>query len=362
VDREKHRGPRYACEYFEELTEISEADFFFLVSRNGSTIPGFRSYVRATCNPKKDSWVRAFLAWWIDGKGWPIPERCGVLRWFIRGDDNRFVWANTRDELLARFPARAPLSVTFIPTKDIVEELGAEYRARLDALPGHQRRADLLGNWDATEAKGDWFKRENFKIVPHLPPSAGKLARRLRFWDLAATKPHPVHAPDPDWTRGTLLGWTDTKNLVIEGLDSLRDGPGEVEARVLRMAQTDNDFTDHMHFHRTRPVPVEVGLFQDPAQAGKHQFRTFSQRLSGFIVNRVPARQDVETMTRVWAPWTHPDQGRVYVIDGPHVDEIMAELEDFPNGAHDDIASSIAGGVQTFTMRTQTRSIHVRGA
>lgn len=359
VDREKHRGPRYACIYFEEVTEISEADFFFLVSRNGSTIPGFRAYVRATCNPQAKGWVRSFLDWWIGEDGFPIRERCGRLRWFVRTESNVFAWGDSREELLARFPGREPLSVTFIPGGQIVEELGAEYAAKLDALPRHQRRADKEGNWNAHESKGDWFKREDFKLVPFLPPSAGKLVRRVRFWDLAGTKVSGDN-PDPDWTRGMRLGWTDTKNLVLEDLESLRDSPGEVEARVVRMAHRDNDFDGLSFTPRDRPVPVEVGLFQDPGQAGKHQIRTFSERLSGFIVNRVPTNQNKQTMAKVWASW--PSLGRVYVINGPWVEEAFTELEDFPFGRHDDIIDGISGGVQVLTGRPLTRPGHIRGA
>lgn len=359
VDREKHRGPRYGCIYFEEVTEISEADFFFLVSRNGSTIPGFRSYVRATCNPQAKGWVRTFLDWWIDDKGWPIRERCGVLRWFVRSDANRFEWADTREELVERFPDRAPLSVTFIPGGEIVEELGEEYRAKLDALPTHQRRADALGNWNAHEAKGDWWKRDLFKLVPFVPPEAGRIVRRQRAWDLAGTRPSKDN-PDPDWTRGMRMSWTDRANLILEDGVSLRDGPSEVEDLVMRTTRLDADEArvEEMRTGRALP-PVEVTLWQDPAQAGKYQMREFSARLSGYIVNTNPARQNLRTLARVWAPW--PKAGRVYVVAGDWNEDFFTEVEDFPHG-HDDWIAAVTNGVVTFTSHVQTRSIRVRGA
>ena len=55
-----------------------------MLSRNRSTC-GVTPYVRATCNPDADSWVAKFIEWWIDqDTGYPIPERSGKLRWFIR--------------------------------------------------------------------------------------------------------------------------------------------------------------------------------------------------------------------------------------------------------------------------------------
>ena len=73
---------------FDELTHFSENMFFYLLSRNRS-VCGVRPYVRATCNPDPDSWVSDFISWWIDKEtGFPIPERSGVLRYFIKDNDS----------------------------------------------------------------------------------------------------------------------------------------------------------------------------------------------------------------------------------------------------------------------------------
>jgi hypothetical protein len=53
-----------------------------MVSRNRSTF-GVRPYIRAS-NPDADSRVGDFLAWWIDPEsGLAIPERAGVLRYYV---------------------------------------------------------------------------------------------------------------------------------------------------------------------------------------------------------------------------------------------------------------------------------------
>ena len=70
-----------------------------MVSRNRSTC-GVRPYIRATCNPDADSWVADFLSWWIDPvSGHPIPERAGVLRYFVRVGE-KIVWADRPEELM----------------------------------------------------------------------------------------------------------------------------------------------------------------------------------------------------------------------------------------------------------------------
>ncbi|SDA48204.1 Terminase-like family protein [Sinorhizobium sp. NFACC03] len=72
---------------FDELTHFSAKQFWYLLSRNRSMC-GVRPYVRATCNPDADSWVAEFISWWINqDTGLPIPERAGLLRWFVRIGD-----------------------------------------------------------------------------------------------------------------------------------------------------------------------------------------------------------------------------------------------------------------------------------
>ena len=86
------QGAQITLICFDELTHFSAHQFFYMVSRNRSTC-GVRPYIRATCNPDADSWVAEFLAWWIDQEtGFPLPERVGVLRYYIRVSD-KIVWA-----------------------------------------------------------------------------------------------------------------------------------------------------------------------------------------------------------------------------------------------------------------------------
>src|SRR5436190_3815550 len=109
---------------FDELTHFTAHQFFYMVSRNRSTC-GVRPYIRATCNPDADSWVADFLAWWIDPEsGLAIPERAGVLRYYVRVAE-KTIWADRPEELTPHLPQAEdlppnvdpppPISVTFIP-------------------------------------------------------------------------------------------------------------------------------------------------------------------------------------------------------------------------------------------------------
>ena len=88
---------------FDKLTHFTKHQFLYLIGRNRST-SGVWPYIRATCNPDPDCWVAEFLEWWIDQEiGYPIPERSGVLRYFVN-DSGNFVWGDTKEEVIEKCP------------------------------------------------------------------------------------------------------------------------------------------------------------------------------------------------------------------------------------------------------------------
>lgn len=157
---------------FDEVTHFSEKMFFYLVTRNRSMC-GINPYVRATCNPEPDSWVSNFIEYWIEQDphnpqyGFPIPERCGKLRYFLK-DSNSYVWGDSKREvvdkaahLIQNMQEKAgknilnPLdmikSVTFIPgsiynNKELLK-VNPEYLGNLMAQDEDTRRQLLEGNW-----------------------------------------------------------------------------------------------------------------------------------------------------------------------------------------------------------------------
>lgn len=86
---------------FDELTHFTETMFFYLLSRNRSTC-GIKPYVRCTCNPDPESWVARLIEWWIDqDSGFPITERNGVVRYFMK-DGQKYIWGDTEEEVYIR--------------------------------------------------------------------------------------------------------------------------------------------------------------------------------------------------------------------------------------------------------------------
>ena len=106
------QGSQIAMIGWDELTHFTQDIFFYMLSRNRSTC-GVRPYVRCTCNPDPDSWVRTFIDWWIGEDGYPIPERSGIVRYFVR-ESGEVSWYDRKKDIPKHLRLFAK-SCTFIP-------------------------------------------------------------------------------------------------------------------------------------------------------------------------------------------------------------------------------------------------------
>ena len=174
-DKESHQGKAYAVISFDELTHFTETQFWYLVTRNRSTC-AVESYVRCTCNPDADSWVRDFVDWWVGPDGFILPERDGVLRWMIRGEndegDDEILWADSPEELpVVQFKGEVvkPLSVTFIEAKlednPALMKSDPGYAARIANQPKVERERLGLGNWNVSDQRGAEWGNEYFQDI-----------------------------------------------------------------------------------------------------------------------------------------------------------------------------------------------------
>lgn len=180
---------------FDELTEFSSKMFWYMLSRNRSTC-GVRPYLRATCNPLADSWVADLIDWWIGEDGLPIDSRAGVLRWFVRSDDE-LLWSGTREGAVrlavraGRDPADAkdlPKSLTFVPARlednPLLMRKDPGYKANLLALEHVDQQRLYHGNWKVRANAGLLFPRGRWQLAEAAPRGPLWLARG---WDKAAT-------------------------------------------------------------------------------------------------------------------------------------------------------------------------------
>lgn len=321
------QGSQIAYIGFDELTHFSSSQFFYMLSRNRSS-SGIAGYVRATCNPDVDSWVRAFIDWWIGEDGYPIMDRSGVIRWFIRRDDSLY-WGDSREELIAKFgPDELPKSVTFIPSKlqdnKILMEKDPSYLANLRSLSRVERARLEGGNWNVRAIAGTMFRREWFPIVEEIP---GGWIGIVRFWDRAGTKPNENNR-DPDWTRGLKVYRYPNNTFVIADLRSARDTPGQIENIIVNTAYQDS-------------VSVRIVSQKDPGSAGTMEAEAFVRRLAGFDVGLLVSSAD--KLTRAKPVSAQCEFGNVMVLKAPWNKEFFDEAESFPDGAHDDIVDCLSG-------------------
>lgn len=332
-DKLNYQGAQIAWIGFDELTHFSETQFFYLMSRNRST-SGVKPRIRATCNPDPDSWVRKFIDWWIGEDGYPIKERAGKVRWFIRINDT-MTWADSAEEIYAVYGRNdeiQPKSVAFIPAKlednKILMQKDPGYLGNLLALNRVDRGRLKDGNWNIRATAGTLFQREWFREVEQIPPG---WTRACRFWDRAATKPNEVNK-DPDWSRGVLVFKYPNGTYCVSDMRSARDTPGQIEDLIKKTAAHDG-------YH------VSVRAQQDPGSAGVAEAEYFIKALAGFDVNTVVLNKDKANRAKpasAQAEWHN-----IMVLKAPWNNDFYAELENFSEDPkeykHDDIVDAFSG-------------------
>lgn len=319
---------------FDELTHFSWSQFVYMLSRNRSTC-GVKPYIRATTNPDTDSWVRQFIAWWIDeASGYPIPSRSGKIRWFFIQNDET-IWGSSREELLEKDPNCLPKSVSFVAStvhdNKILLEKDPGYLANLKALPRFEREQLLMGNWNIRPSAGMFFQRCFFEVVKAIPKGGTKA---VRYWDRAATK--KTENNDPDYTVGIKLEKDKNNILYVTDLIRIQDSPLGVQTAVKNTASQDGH-------------SVRIGIEQDPGQAGVSEADYLVRMLQGYSVKTVKATKD--KVTRALPVSSQAEAGNIKILQAPWNEAFLRELENFPEGSHDDIVDALSGA---FLMQTDS--------
>jgi len=318
---------------FDELCDFDEKCFWFMLSRNRSTC-GVQPYIRGTCNPDPDSWVRKFIDWWIGKDGYAIQERSGVIRWMIRRDE-KIYWANTKEELWEQFDLKTdeekqePKSVTFIASSiyDNQEllKVNPQYLGNLKAMAEVERERFLRGNWNIKPASGLYFKRSQVTMVTDI--NKKDICAICRAWDLAATEQRNDN--DPDRTAGVLMARKRDGTVVVLDVINQTIGAGDVENLIYNTAVADRAKYGNLYVVR---IPI------DPGAAGKIVANSYVKKLMGFRVKteRVTGSK-ITRSTPFAAQWQN---GNVQVVVGDWNDAYFTQLEFFPESKHDDMVDA----------------------
>ena len=347
TDKLAWQGSQIALLGFDELTQFTESQFFYLLSRNRSTC-GVKPYVRATTNPAPSDdpvggWVNRMVSWWIDQQtGLAIPDRSGTQRWFIRRQ-GEFLWADEKQELIEKYgradlpenheeQTAQPKSLTFIVAKlsdnPTLLKQDPTYRANLLALPEVERQRLAEGNWNAKVQAGLFFKVGKMEIIPALP---AKL-RYCRAWDLAATD------GAGDWTVGAKIG-TDSDGVFY--IADIRRGQWECFHRdqvILQTADVDEN--------------CRIRIPQDPAAAGKSEARRLSVMLAGNDLKVVVVSGD--KITRANGLASQVNAGNVKLVAAPWNAGLLQRLDAFPTkGIPDDEVDALADAFNELATKKQ---------
>ncbi len=303
----------------------------------GGTVRLFRPYMRATCNPDPDSWVRKLIDWWIGADGLPIPERDGVIRWSVMNGDER-LWFGTEEAAQAHLSVlgdedQEPISITFIRSTLADNKLGdPNYRRQLASMDAVSRAQLLDGNWNAKAAGGAYFSRMWFDVIETLPIAA-LVQERARGWDFGGSEETEAE-PDPDYSACVRMELLKNGIVCFTDAHRIRLSEGAIDEYVKATVRADG------------PEVVQC-IWQDPGAGGKYlalrMRRIMREALPSVKVDIVVASKNKVAYARPLSarcdPRTMHNQARVCVLRAPWNLPFFSELEAFPppnDEVHDD--------------------------
>jgi predicted phage terminase large subunit-like protein len=173
------------------------------------------------------------------------------------------------------------------------------------------------------DLSGGLFKRAWLPIVAGaLPePASGK---RYRFWDLAVST-----KTSADYTATARVTVTTDARIVIDGIWQGRAAWPEVKRRIVDTARSEPDTI----------VGVETIAGFEVAFA---ELVEMPALVACGLRSIKPSR---DKATRAAPLAARGEQGKVWIMPGPHSEALVGQAVTFPHGAHDDLVDAAAGAL-----------------
>jgi predicted phage terminase large subunit-like protein len=289
------------------------------------SVCGVKPYIRATCNPDSTSWVRELIAPWIDNDGYAIASESGKIKYFIvDGENFEFVGETYRTEDGLR-----PKSITYISAdiwdNPVLLAKNPDYLTSLRSLPYLERERFLGvrgrgGNWNIKAQAGTVFNAAWFNFVPLISLQPGDKA--IAFWDFAATT-NTVS----DYTTRMLLIKRGLKIYFVD-MKRVKLPPAAVNNLVRSQAVLDG-------------TNVSIRWQNEPGAAGTRDSAALMQLLAGFDARPVNEMRD--KVSRALPLSSGFESGEVLICQGVWNQIFVSELENFPDGEHDDQVDAATG-------------------
>lgn len=254
--KEKIRGLQLQVAFVDEITQLSEDQFNFLLTSLRS-LSGKKSLLLGACNPDSSSFIyRLINAYWINELGAPIINRNGVVRYYFKygGGDEDIIWGSTKREVyrkaknyideifseeeLRSNPEKAACNliseIVFINVdlsgNRILLDAQPDYKSRLNSGSEEERATNLLGIWrpmnndldvitdtDMLNFFGNTPQYDDMMEYATLDPAYGGDMAVMCHWighhlqDLAFTK-DVDGTTIVNWTQGILAKWDLPEN------------------------------------------------------------------------------------------------------------------------------------------------------
>jgi len=290
-----------------------------------------------------DSWRGPNLNWvWFDEAA-RSPERAWlILLATVRVPPDPMVWITTTprgmrhwvydffvkkdwpQEVLDLFGGEVPVEWFHANIEQNKEHVDPGfYASLLTAYTGAFKRQEVGGEF--VEEGGTLASRHWFGIVDKAPVEA----RRVRFWDLAATEKR-LAKEDPDYTAGARVALADGC-YYIEHMLRDRLSPDGVQRFIRRTAEIDQP-------------KVRIGIEQEPGASGKTLVAHYVRVLTGHHTKGYRPTGDKVARAMPWLG--QAEAGNVKLVRGPWNEAFLDEVENFPLGDHDDQVDAVSGAMQ----------------
>jgi predicted phage terminase large subunit-like protein len=240
------------------------------------------------------------------------------------------------------------------PISDIYYGSIEQNKSNLDPLFYASMHAAYGTGWLAKqELEGQFVEpggnlADRLWFLPIQKTAPAEFDRIVRYWDLAATAKEQAKE-DPDFTAGALVGWKDGVYWILD-VQYVQARWRDIKNLIMITASE-----DLRRMHRTVPIRIE-----EDGGSGKNVVAEIMEmeELIGFdVMGDKPVNEKLIRAN----PWFAQAQaGNVRLLEGRWNEDALLQIEEFPDGSHDDIVDAISGAVKCLGMIVNLGDLHVQ--
>ena len=180
-----------------------------------------------------------------------------------------------------------------------------------------ERSFSALYQGRPTPESGAMFNREWFDIMDR-PPNDWVEKKRIRFWDLAASK-------KGDYCTGVMMRIFNNGHVFVEDVYNEQVTPFEAEQAIFRLAHEDK---------------CPIGIEEEGGSASKILLDNYKRELMQYGVMTIKPKKGENKEIRAYPFATACENGMVHIKKATWNERFLKEFCEFPLGKHDDMVDS----------------------